>query len=519
MPIAIAQKTADRAWIAVLAIGLPLLGALLMRTDGNWDLRNYHLYNAHAWLAGRTATDIAAAQLQTWHNPLLDLPFYLLVTSGMDLRWASLWLAVPCMASLFFLLRLQSRLSPEPVSRTSQCVLAFLAITGAATYSTLGLSMNDAFVGAAMLCSLWLVIGRDAGRGEARAWLLAGVVAGAMAGLKLTAVVYCIGLAVTSVAAGAPAERIRRLGALAIGGIAGFLLTYGYWGWRLFATYGNPFFPYYNNLFHSPDALPADWADVRFRPHSLGDALLAPVHLLQRSQRYSEIFLSDPRLLLAILSLGLLAWLHWKKLLAGRNEFVLLLVFVLASFLPWILQYGIYRYATVLELLGCLALVLALQRLPRARHAAMLLAALLVTADTKRPNWGRIKATTPWYGVRSAPIPDDSLVLLGSGEPLAYLALGLPTSVPLVRLAGNLMSPDRCAGLQQRAGELIARQRGPIWLLSSDAAAGAEAQALLSRHYGLQASGACLSYPSALDNARLCPQRRLPAATLACYRN
>ena len=91
--------------------------------------------------------------------------------------------------------------------------------------------------------------------------------------------------------------------------------------------------------------------------------------------------------------------------------------------------------------------------------------------------------------------------------------------MPLVRLAGNLMSPDRCAGLQRRAGELIARQRGPIWLLSSDAAAGAEAQALLSRYYGLQADGACLSYPSALDNARLCPQRRLPAAAIACYRN
>lgn len=519
MPIIISRNTADRAWIALLAIGLPLLGVLLMRIDGNWDLRNYHLYNPHAWLAGRTAIDIAAAQLQTWHNPLLDLPFYLLVTSGLSLRWASLWLALPCMASLTFLMRLQSRLSPEPVTRTSQGVLAFLAITGAATYSTLALSMNDAFVGAAMLGSLCLVIGRDGDSGEFRAWLLAGMVAGAMAGLKLTAMVYCIGIAFASLVSGTLVEKFRRLGALAIGGIAGFLVTYGYWGWRLFTTHGNPFFPYYNNLFRSPDALPADWADARFRPESLGDGLLAPIHLLQRSQRYSEIFLSDPRLLLAMLALGLLAWLHWNKRSAGRNEFAVLLVFVLASFLPWILQYGIYRYATVFELLGCLALVLALQRLPRARHVAMLVAALLVTADTKRPNWGRIEATTPWYGVHSAPIPGNSLVLLGSGEPLAYLALGLPTSVPLVRLAGNLMSPERCSGLQQRAGALIAQQRGPIWLLSSDPHAGAEAQALLSRSYGLQAEGACLPYPSTLDNARLCPQRRLPAAAIACSRN
>jgi hypothetical protein len=88
-----------------------------------------------------------------------------------------------------------------------------------------------------------------------------------------------------------------------------------------------------------------------------------------------------------------------------------------------------------------------------------------------------------------------------------------------VRLAGNLMSPGRCSGLQQRAAGVITRQRGPIWLLSSDAAAGAEAQGLLSKYYGLQSAGACLAYPSALDNARLCPQRRLPAAAIACSRN
>jgi hypothetical protein len=53
----------DRLWLLGLAIGLPLLAMAHLGLDSNWDLRNYHLYNPHAWLTGRMAIDIAPAQL------------------------------------------------------------------------------------------------------------------------------------------------------------------------------------------------------------------------------------------------------------------------------------------------------------------------------------------------------------------------------------------------------------------------------------------------------------------------
>src|SRR5438067_7239599 len=43
--------------------------------DENWDLRNYHLYNGYAALHGRFHTDLAAASLQSWINPALDIPY------------------------------------------------------------------------------------------------------------------------------------------------------------------------------------------------------------------------------------------------------------------------------------------------------------------------------------------------------------------------------------------------------------------------------------------------------------
>ena len=162
------------------------------------------------------------------------------------------------------------------------------------------------------------------------------------------------------------------------------------WGLRLWRQHENPLFPYFNNVFRSPDALPQSWTDGRFLPHSLLDALSSPFQLLVRNSLFSEIPLRDPRLLLGLLGVLFLFLLQRKRDRALGEKFAALLAFVVVSWLAWVYQYGIYRYAIALELIGCLGLVLVLQRLPRWRSAAFVLALLLVSADTKRPNWGRV---------------------------------------------------------------------------------------------------------------------------------
>jgi hypothetical protein len=498
----------DRAWCFALVVLLPLAVVAVLGIDGNWDLRNYHLYNPHAWLTGRELIDIAPAQQQSWHNPLLDVPMYLIIQSGADPRWASLWLALPGMASIWCLLRLQRALGEMTPTRASQAALALLAVTGAATSSTLGLSMNDSFVGAAMLGALVLVLDpRPAGLPGRHRWLFAGLVAGAMAGLKLSAYFYCIGLAAAALFGGPGTPAWRRLLALASGGLAGFLSTYGPWGWHLWATRRNPVFPYFNNLFRSPDVLPQSWTDTRFLPDSLAEALLSPFQLLTRTSNFSEMSIRDPRLLLGLLGLTLLFVLHRKRPGLGP-KFAMLLAFFVVSWLGWVLQYGIYRYAIVLEALGCLALVLALQRVPRWRNAALVLGLLLVTADTKRPNWGRTHTPSPRLGIALPALPPDALVVIASQEPLAYFALGLPDSVPMIAVLNNLMVPGRCMGLQAQAEARIAGHAGPVWLLNTDAADSARAQAVVAE-YGLEAGGPCLEVDSAIGPGRLCPQRRV----------
>src|SRR4051794_2250221 len=76
--------TADRKVrnIIYFLLGLmPIIFGLLsivLGQDSNWDLRNYHWYNAHAFLNGRLDFDMVPAQTPTFYNPTIDLPLYLI---------------------------------------------------------------------------------------------------------------------------------------------------------------------------------------------------------------------------------------------------------------------------------------------------------------------------------------------------------------------------------------------------------------------------------------------------------
>ena len=44
--------------------------------DANFDLKNYHFYNPYAFFNNRYDIDIIPANLQSYYNPIQDIPFY-----------------------------------------------------------------------------------------------------------------------------------------------------------------------------------------------------------------------------------------------------------------------------------------------------------------------------------------------------------------------------------------------------------------------------------------------------------
>jgi hypothetical protein len=501
----------DRLWPWWPSLLFPLAALLLLGQDCNWDLRNYHLYNPHAWLHGRYDIDIAPAQLQSWHNPLLDLPLHALDSLGASGLLVSLWLLLPAVLSLRLLIGLSDRLASGGNDPLRQTTVAAIAVAGAGALLEMGSSYNDWFVALGLLTALACLLRADA---TTRAWplLLAGLAGGVTAGLKLTAAPYCLALAAACLL-GTPgigaSRQAGRLGLLALGGLAGFALSYGHWGWFLHERYGNPFFPYFNQIFQSPQALPLSWADERFRPEGLSDLLAVPLRLLQPSTRYSERLLADPRLLLGLLALATLAWRQWRGGPAGADRGTLraLAAFFLLALLLWGAGSGVYRYLLPLEALCALLIAQALWSLPAGKARALAagaafaaLAGLTHVQDLERQPFG---ASLSEMQGRPA-VQRGEMVLILDQAPMAFVATYLPDQVPVIALSNFFMRPGSCTSLQVEAERRVRAHRGPAWLLGPSREPDASPGSHLD-HFGLALRGECRDVASRYGMLYLCP--------------
>lgn len=503
---------------AITALVLVLLAMAIQGQDGNWDLRNYHLYTPSALLDGRYGQDIAAAQLQTWHNPTLDVPFAWMVRAGLPGWLVSLWLGLHAFIAVLFALRLLDQLWPQQRGTLRTAMAGLAAVGGAAVMPSIGTTFNDAFVAAGVMAGLWWAVDSQGRRDDWATWVPVGLFAGLAAGLKLTGAMYCIGFIGAALVAGPLRGAPARLLALAVGGIVGGLLTAGPWALHLWRTHGNPLFPYFNEWFASPDALPHGHKDVRFVPRGL-DALRVPFHLLIESTRFSESRLADPRLLLGFSALA--AWwvTAWRARAQHARDMGMvhaLLVFVLLSFAVWVKLYGIYRYLFALELVCSIAIIGMLSQWPPRRfpRTVLVLSALLIVGVTNRPGWGRESFSTPMVEVRLPAFPRDSLVVLAEDKPLGYAVAHLPGDVPAISIHNNFMTPERCTRLQARAEQRVRQHTGPLFLLREvpDSAPPAEHY----HAYGLALGGACRNVPTNLSRLELCPLVRRSATPTIC---
>lgn len=525
----------DRApWrtAALVALFFTVIAVVALRQDANWDLRNYHLYTPLAWMEGRLGYDIAAAQMQTWHNPIVDLPFALMVRAGVGGVPITVWLAIPSLLALFFGLRLLDTLMPAQRSRTRTWVAGFVAATGAAVYPGTAATFNDHIVGALVLASLYWLAASQPRRGPFATWLPIGLLAGAAAGFKLTAAIYCLGFIAAALCAGPVRQLPARIGALALGGGIGAALCWGPWGWYLWQHHGNPLFPYFNHWFHSPDYAPDALRDLRYLPHGALQYLDAPLRLLRRSRDFSEVLLADPRVLLGLIALAVWVWRDRARGDAATqvpahaagdandndvNRLALrwpLLAFVLVSYVGWLAMYSIYRYLLPLELLFSVLIVGVVSILFAGRRprTALLVAMVLVVAPTKHPNWGRDPFRSPMIEVTYPALPKNSVVVTSTENPIAHAVAFLPRDVPALAIHNNFMDPQRCTRLQARVERTVAAHVGPLWLLRPvrvDHPA-AERMAL----YGLTVSGACLPVRDSLAEVELCPLARAAFAPI-----
>jgi hypothetical protein len=514
-------------WFMPVVFGLL---SIAVRQDSNWDLRNYHLYNPFAWLNGKVGLDLAPAQMQTYFNPTIDLLYY-----GLDKIAPPrvLGFVMGAIHGLNFVLLVAIARAVLPVARNGRQIrlplcLAMAGMLGPGFIAQLGNTMGDNLTALFILGAVWLVLRHWEAFAQARGTaqvLLAGLVMGLGVGLKLTNGIYAPALCVALLLVPAAfAIRIRMAFLFGVGVLAGMAITAGHWFWKMWTLFGNPLYPQFNTLFHSPMAAATGIADLRFMPHDLVEKVLWPFIFAMHPERVSEIRLSMvawPILYIAFIAF-IFTTLRRHSAVAGtdvseRSRATALLAFFALSYLVWLNLFGIYRYLVLLELVTPLVVWLIAQRLfyrQLAGKVAGLLILLIVVSSVPSKNWGRVGwgKQTLRAEVTAIANPAQSLVLtVHVDPPMGWIATYYPPDLAFVSLVPGFESERYL----QRVTEMMAQRSGPFYVLLSDSGAGVDSRMSAQRTQSGIARDAQINQ----DAGRVLAARGLQFAAAACVRH
>ncbi len=479
-----------RLALVFLALTPFLIGlcALYLGQDANWDLRNYHWYNAYAFLTGRYATDLLPSQTPFFYNPAIDVPFYWLATH-LSARLTTFIMGTlqGLNGVLLFMLAYAALVIHNPKRKVLVALaLSLTGLFGGGGIAQIGTTFYDnvtslGIFGSALLALRFapLLTAGPAPRAALRAFV-AGIPAGVMMGLKLPSVVFCVGLCAAMLTFGTSWQRRLQNGFFfGLGVLVGLAVSFSYWGWFLQTNFGSPLFPYFNDIFKSPLAPITSGRDTQFIPQTLRDALLYPFIFLDNPLRTGEIPWRDIRLPLLYVLMPLAAL---ARLLFGRNPANpdglsapgvtrFLMVLVAVSYVVWVKMFAIYRYALPLEMLAPLLIVLSVGILPVRPQTRGLLGGFLIVAVifcVQPGNWTR-RATFSDHFVEvtrpDLPADQDIMLLMAGYEPYAHVLTAFPPEIPVVRVQSNFARPDIPIGMNDRIRDKIVNHKGSFKLL------------------------------------------------------
>jgi hypothetical protein len=497
--------------------------------DGNWDLQNYHFYNAWAFMHDRVGKDLAPAQAQSFYPPFLDLPFHAMVAAHWAPRNISFAMGMIGGVGAFFLWKIVACLFvdiPSP-TRWLYVALAWLVgITASGPVSLLGSTMNEWQGATLVMIALWLLVRRPVTNSSADGGVIgAGLLCGAASALKLTAATYPVGLfAALLVQRPILPNGLRKALLFAISTLLALGLLIGPWMWMLYTRYANPVFPYFNNLFRSP------WWDEMgvpriYGPHSALQWMSFPLHFARYEQGFvSEVLFSDCRLsivyVLGALTLGvhiLAALTEWRIQSwlsdASRSHWRFVLTFWTVSFVCWAALHSVYRYLIPLELLSGALIAYFLRSILSRRFAPLALVATTGVAifTVQYPDWWRIPHGSEYFEVHVPALAPAPMILLANDAPMAYVLPFLPSEARFVGINSNFNDPDRHNLFASEVGRAVAEHTGTFYSLSFPHGQGGDA---LRMHNLQRIPSSCTDITTNMHTSpiELCKLQRMTAS-------
>jgi hypothetical protein len=510
-------------WIVPIIFGLYSLG---QGADSNWDVRNYHLYNAFAFLNGKLSIDLAPAGMQSYFNPLLDVPFYLM---AMHLPAMLVGFVMGVVHGLNFPLLLGiccMTLSDLPEATRYQTPF-WLALAGCVTanfLSAIGNTMGDDTTSLFSLGALLIVLYVWPRLAQFRipmiaTLFLAGVVSGAGAGLKLTTAVFsvalCAGLLFAPVSIPA---RLRAAFVFGVGVLMGLAMTGGFWFAELWHRYGNPLYPQFSSVFPSPLTSRVSVVDTGWLPKTFLEALAFPFVFSLNPYRVGQARLHQATWAVAYACFW--CWVLAVAIrkakgavapqLSGRGRYVV--AYVAIGYLVWMKLFSIQRYLVAIEL--CLPLViymLAGQMLTYRRalyfSGTVLVICSLIVLIGGAHSWGHDAWSKKTFSIDLPPLPapEKTTALLTSGDPpLGWMVALFPKDVAFAAIVSAF--PQSRPAFDEKVHAIARARGGPLYALipgywahgeydqARNSAQVADSQAVLANYGFALDVGSCALY-------------------------
>ena len=320
MKIAVTQSVGApyRLPVYMACTVLAVVTNYLLGKDMASDTLSYHIYAGFSAINDRFAHDYFAAGIQSYFNPYIYAPFYLLVSSGLSSLDISSVLAIAHSVMLWLTYELAVSVCPSVDGRErlkfGLCAIAF-ALVNPILLQQIGSTFADITTGELVLAG-WLLLALAVRKPSAARVIGAGFLCGVASGLKLTNAVHAIsGFALLIMLPLAPWGRIRQGLAYGISLGLGFLVIAAPWSYRLERRFGNPFFPMMNNVFRSPEFTTETGRAARFIPDSFAEALWRPFAMIDPvTMVHEELRAPDLRYAVILILTGALLcrWL-WRR--------------------------------------------------------------------------------------------------------------------------------------------------------------------------------------------------------------
>lgn len=238
-------------WLGLVAVSASAGGIGL-----SWDALNHHIYLGWTAQGHRLDQDALAAGFQSLQFPYLYWPAYQLAIRGAGpVQAAAVLAGLHALATPAVWLVARTLIPGIGVHSTAlralSVLLAFLSSV------ILSLSDNTANDLLATLPLIWAIalaveaLDPHATPRIRRRWvLLSGLLAGLATTFKFSngPLVLLLPL-IWLMGHGTPRWRVAQAMVGGLATVAGFVFSYGYWGWQLWVRFGNPMYPFYDPLF------------------------------------------------------------------------------------------------------------------------------------------------------------------------------------------------------------------------------------------------------------------------------